>query len=420
MLDKLQNDRTDDNATPDFAAVDASPTARDIYYDHDSDADTPDVWRTILVSPQGFGGTSIFALDVTDPRDDQWKVLWETTVAPDSTDPATPGGGMGYAYRVSLDKVKWPVKDVDDADNDGNTDEIIGYESKWMVFVATNYAAKEGGFGGLHVFALDLETGARVWGFSSQYSTPNNDIPGAVTTVDLDNDAHADRVYVGDINGRMWELEAHDGSNPYGTYLDETDPSNPISFQIPLFDAGVGYPVTVSPAVLMHNGHAILVFGTGGTDWAVNTNTYKIYGVDATAAKNDWDDMSQSEKNAYYLTHNAASTPAWEISLAAGEKVWSTPTIAAGQIWVITSSGSMESVDPGSESAGSSKLRRLDLSGDVQETMDFTNKKIRGSLFVSNNHVYMTTLDNEIIQLGNGDFTTGTGNRVVLKSWRHE
>ena len=411
LLSKLQNDRSDPYATPDFAAVDASATARDIYYDHDSDSNTPDAWRTILVSPQGFGGTGIFALDVTDPDHDQWKVLWETTVLPADTTPATPGGGMGYAYRASLDKVKWPVLE------DG---EVIRYESKWMVFVATSYAAKVDGFGGVHIFALDLATGARVWGFSSQYGTANNDVPGAVTTIDLDNDSHADRVYVGDINGRMWELEAHDGSNPYGTYIDASDPYDLKYFQIPLFAAGVGYPITVSPAVLMHNGHVILIFGTGGTDWAVNTNTYNIYGVDATDAKTDWDALSQSEKNSYYQTNKAASTPAWSFALAAGEKVWSTPTIAAGQIWIVTSSGSMEGADPGADSAGSSKLRRFDLSGDIQQTIDFNNKKIRGSLFVSNKHLYLTTFNNEIIQLGDGDFAAGIGNRVVLKSWQHQ
>ena len=83
LLDKLKNDRTDPNAVADFAAVDASPTVRDIYFDpdHDPDADIPVAanpsWHTILVCPQGSGGKTVFALDVTDPAD--WKVLWEIT-----------------------------------------------------------------------------------------------------------------------------------------------------------------------------------------------------------------------------------------------------------------------------------------------------------------------------------------------------
>jgi hypothetical protein len=419
LLGKLQNDRSDPYATQDFAAVDASPTARDVYWD--SDDDGVKEWRTILVSPQGFGGTSIFALDVTYPRYDKWKLLWETTVLPNDTTPATPGGGMGYAYRVAMDKVKWPVLEDGDANGNGIPNEIIGYEAKWMVFVATSYAQKVDGFGGLHIFGFDLKTGERVWGFSSQYGTSNNDVPGAVTTIDLDNDTFADRVYVGDINGRMWELEAHDGSSPYGTYVDDSDPDDIKYFQIPLFDAGVGYPITVSPAAIMHNGHAILVFGTGGADWAEITNTYNIYGVDATRAKTDWDALSESEKSDYYQTNGGATTAAWTIPLGAGEKVWSTPTIAEGQIWIVTSTGSMESDNPGTDSiGGSSTLRRLDLDGIAVGTPYSFNKKVRGSLYVSNKHLYMTTFDNEIIQLGDGVFTAGTGNSVVLKSWQHQ
>jgi Tfp pilus tip-associated adhesin PilY1 len=420
LLGKLQNIRGDLYTTQDFAAVDASPMARDVYYDHDSDPNTPDVWRTILVSPQGSGGTTIFALDVTDPTDGNWEVLWETTVLPGDTTPPTTGGGMGFAYRAALDRVK--VQKLD-----GNGDPIYDsygypiYEVKWMVFVATNYAQKVDGFGGVHIFAFDFETGDRVWSFSSQYGIPNNDLPGAVTTMDFDGDTLADRVYVGDITGRMWEIEARDGSNPYGTYVDDSDPNNPLTYQIPLFDAGVGYPITVSPAIVMHNGHVILVFGTGGADWASITNTYNIYGVDATGAKTDWDAMSESEKNSYYQTNNGATTAAWTVPLAVGEKVWSTPTIAAGQIWIVTSSGSMESDIPGQDSVGgSSKLRRLDLNGVVVGTPYSFNKKVRGSIYVSNKHLYMTTFDNEIIQFGDGVFTAGTGNNVVLKSWHHQ
>jgi hypothetical protein len=131
--------------------------------------------------------------------------------------------------------------------------------------------------------------------------------------------------------------------------------------------------------------------------------------------------MSQSEKNSFYQTNKGASTAAWTIALAAGEKVWSTPTVAAGQIWIVTTTGSMESGIPGDDSGGgSSTLRRIDLSGAIQDTKEFADKKIRGSIFVSNGHLYMTTINNEIIQLGDGIFAAGTGNKVVLKSWQHQ
>jgi hypothetical protein len=420
LLGKLQNVRGDPNAVQDFAAVDASPTAVDIYYDHDADSNTPDEWRTILVAPQGFGGTGLFALDVTNPTDGNWKVLWETTVLPGDTSPATPGGGMGYAYRASLDKVKWPDEiEVDDANGNGISNEVLSYKPRWMVFVATSYAEYALGKGGIHVFAFDLQTGDRVWGFSAENATSDNDIPGAVTPFDIDEDDFVDRVYVGDVNGRMWELNAIDGSNPYGTYSDTSDPIDIVEYQVPLFSAGVGNPISVSPAIIMKNGHVILIFGTGGADWASASQAYNIYAVDATAAHTVFSNATQTEKNTIYETHQAASGATWTLPLAVGEKVWSTPTVAAGQIWVVSSSGFMEGSDPGSDIGGSSKLRQIDLDGSIVGTPFIFNKKVRGSLYVANGHLYMTTFDNEIIQLGDGDFATGVGNRVVLKSWLH-
>ena len=107
LLGKLKNNRSDPNAVQDFAAVDASPTVRDVYFDHDNNGTKE--WRTVLACAQGFGGKSIFALDVTDPN--AWSVMWE------ATDTAAPGGGMGNAYGVAIDKVKWPVRDAQQPDH---------------------------------------------------------------------------------------------------------------------------------------------------------------------------------------------------------------------------------------------------------------------------------------------------------------
>ncbi|MGA1870713.1 MAG: PilC/PilY family type IV pilus protein [bacterium] len=121
LMGRIKNDRTDPVAVKDFAAVDGSPTAKDVFFDHDGDGDSE--WRTILVCTEGFGGNYLFALDVTDPNN--WSYLWETT------DPYAPGGGMGHAYRCAINRVKEPVLNEDE--------ELIGYEGKYMVFVATGY-----------------------------------------------------------------------------------------------------------------------------------------------------------------------------------------------------------------------------------------------------------------------------------------
>jgi hypothetical protein len=140
--------------------------------------------------------------------------------------------------------------------------------------------------------------------------------------------------------------------------------------------------------------------------------------VDATAAV----DLDQNDKDDNAKAFGAAIDAIWSLATADGEKVWSSPTIAAGQIWIVTSFGTMESADPKSDTAGSSNLRVLDL-GTGQNIWDDPLQigKVRGSIYVSRKHVYMTAFDGEIIQIGHAtDFSAGTANRVVLKSWLHQ
>ena len=463
LLGKLKNDRTDPNATQDFAAVDGSPAVKDVYYDHDGNQGTADQWRTILVSTEGRGGNYVFALDVTDP--DNWSVLWELTVeailsyagsggfSPGDTVTGETSGAtgevvaddtengelsleatvgsfqngetvfedldndgtldpnedsvtvtqkveMGHAYRASVNRVKWPVKD--------HKGDITGYEQKLVVYVATGYLNIAEDHGGINVFAFDLTTGDKLWHFSDQYVDAVNDIPGAVTLFDTTGDQFVDRVYVGDMNGRLWELDAMDGTNPHGT-----EDVEGVTKQIPLWNAGVGNPISVSPAIIRDSGHVVLIFGSGGADWAADDQAYSIYAVDATELK---------ETPTYA---EGAGTLLWEQTLDEGEKVRSTPTIAAGRIYVATASGTMESTDPGEDVAGSGYLYSLDLkTGDKAWTSDDNPEgrvdvgKGLSSVYVDRRHVYLTTINNEIRQIGDDDFTAGQANNVLLKAWR--
>lgn len=111
------------------------------------------------------------------------------------------------------------------------------------------------------------------------------------------------------------------------------------------------------------------------------------------------------------------------MQLDVGEKVWSSPTIAAGQIFVATSTGSMESSDPRDDIAGTGNLYSISLDpgegGGAAVTWKIDDiGKVRGSLYVSRHHIFLSTIDNEIIQVGDEDFSEGNINNVVLKSWR--
>jgi hypothetical protein len=480
LLFKLKNDRTDPNAAQDFAAVDGSPTVKDVFYDHDGNPSTADQWRTILVCPQGWGGNYVFALDVTDP--DNFSVLWEVTadtmlhytgtggfstgakimgetwkatgeVVTDDTvnkiltirDPVgefkvgkkvfVDGDGdghydagefnvtvsqidkvgLGHAYRASLNRVKWPVKD-----GQGN---ITGYVPKWVVYVATGYLNIAEDQGGISVLAFDLATGNMLWNFTDEYLSSVNDIPGAVTLFDSDGDNFMDQVYVGDMEGRLWELDAVDGTNPNGTGEITID-GDTITKQMPLWNAGVGKPISVSPAITRVNGHVILIFGTGGADWAANDQAYSIYAVDATEKQVSpvyWDAVDEQ---------GGSGTLLWQQTLAAGEKVWSAPTIAAGRVYVATYTGTMESDDPSKDLAGAGYVYAFDLETGAKSWQDEDSEdeniqqgrlgifKSRGSIYVDSQHLYLTTIEKDIIQIGDGNFIAGNANNAVLKAWR--
>jgi Tfp pilus tip-associated adhesin PilY1 len=302
-----------------------------------------------------------------------------------------------------MNKVKWSYQDVDDEDGDSDTTEILT-TAKWVVFVATGHARIVSGHGGVNVFAFDLLTGDRLWYFSENYADAVNDTPGAVTTFDIDDDGLVDRVFVGDMNGRMWELNAVDGTNPNGT-----ETVGGVEKQIPLWNAGVGSPISVSPAITRIN-PVILVFGTGGTDWAANDQAYKIIMVNA------------SDKQSSPTYTGGAGTLLWEKTLAVGEKVWSAPTIAAGQVYVATAFGSMESGDPRddvpNEGDSTGNLYSLDLKTGSESWSLTDVGKTRGSIYVDRQHVYLTTIDNQLKQIGDGDFSNGQANNVTVRDWR--
>jgi type IV pilus assembly protein PilY1 len=379
LLELLQNDRTDPNAVQNFAAVDGSPTARDVFYDHDNNPDTAKQWRTILVCAEGLGGKYIFALDVTDPNN--FSLLWEIT-----------DNDMGHGYRTAIGKVK------------------SGEELKWMVFMATGNASIVAEHGGINIFAFDLISGAEVWHFSNDYSDAVNDIPGSITLFDTDDDTFVDRVYVGDMNGRMWALEALTGTNPYGTVQSGDD----MGKQIPLWNAGVGNPISVSPAIVRVN-PVILVFGTGGTDWAATGQHYYVYAV-TTQERDD------PENPPSYA--GGAGTLYWDqqFELPLGEKVWSTPTIAAFNIYLATAIGTMESGSPRNDlaSAGQDTGTFYSISlEDGSQNWSINNiGKVRGSVFVDKQHAYLTTIGNEIIQIGGDTFPPDAVINVVLRAWR--
>ena len=181
----------------------------------------------------------------------------------------------------------------------------------YAAFLATNEpvsnASTEGNPGttgdGFYVFAIDIPSGQKIWEFNNPYDKVNdsavmasaldNSPPAGVTLVSKAGTALIDTVYVGDLEGSMFELNAQDGTNNTsyanalttapGTYatkctanglgcnfaLINADGYDPNSQPQPISTAGTVFDVatdaTASSPFYNYIGQTLLAFGTAGT-----------------------------------------------------------------------------------------------------------------------------------------------------------
>lgn len=174
-----------------YSYVDATPRAFDVVIKGD--------WRTILVGGLGKGGTSYYALDVTDAGGvaneaggAQQKSLWEFT-----------DDNMGYTYgRVILAKTnaeKW---------NDGPGKE------KWVAIIPSGYnngkdsGQPKSGTGKGYLFFVDLETGKKLHEIVTSEGSPDTPL-GLVHIggyVEKYTNQLVTAVYGGDQQGNLWRF----------------------------------------------------------------------------------------------------------------------------------------------------------------------------------------------------------------------
>ena len=355
------------------AGVDGSPQVADAFLD---DGKGIKSWRTVLAVTCGqtFGGT-VDLLDVTDPLNPAW--LWTGSSSTGSGAYAM-GAASGAAF--GLVRQAGPLS---------------------LVYVATNNAGSGGN--GFNLYALDASNGQVVWQWNRSYtrhvsgstSLVPNEVPGVPAVTNTSGDgAFDDLVLFGDLDGRLWRVDAT---------LKSGAPSTP------LFDAGAdGFPFGGSIAIYRDaTTQRLVAFGaTGGRDWVPNTLTPFVLAVEAERFQNGV---------------SGAGVVLYRTNLAAGESVYAAPLVVGNDAYLITSFGSLGgSINGSSGDAGN--VRRINLTnGSVDLTAAV--KKGAGAVSLELDGSVVATSAAGISNLGNAgrDATSvALENRtrpVIVQAW---
>ncbi|WP_163996187.1 hypothetical protein [Pyxidicoccus caerfyrddinensis] len=292
------------------ARVDSAPVVRDVFADFVGTGRRE--WRTVLVANVGRTGRDLFALDVTNPlkpallwhlvgshaqtgafpphapvvltdRDTggtQWTVKWHEPssvfkLAPQADVGRLPTGlydysELGGARGLSMGRVRQ------------------GLEPTYVVFAASNSSGATGSPAkGIEVFAIDVANGQKLWQWEQPYTQAWVDNTSPIAPTVLSDTGGAARVYVGDMEGRVWELEGATGMNVnvvrMGPSCSDTSPCKyaaldtgstntdprPITTNVAV--AQMPATVTAGSAFANYPGESLAMVGTGGVPWVPAT-----------------------------------------------------------------------------------------------------------------------------------------------------
>ena len=327
--------------------------------DGDGDIDADDDDRVIVICGQRKGGTSYFALDVTNPLYPKflWRISGSSAFSPDVVI-----SEMGESWsEPQFGRVK-----TTDSDAVGTPVFFIGGG-----FSSDNSVGKV-------VLAIDVFTGAVVKKFYNDTvlnTDMNYSIPSTVNVVDEDNNGFVDKVYVGDLGGQLWRIGKFDqdaaGNTLAFPYSNENINSwnGQVIFRAPTY---VYNSVTTPrrfyspPSVTLERGYDLVLIGTGDRELACNNDTAadRIYGIKdshayATLTETDLVDVTDPSTTPPDLDipgdvdSNGSTDKGWYIQLvdsggaAIGEKSLAKGTVYYKVLYITTFSPSADPCLPG-------------------------------------------------------------------------
>jgi type IV pilus assembly protein PilY1 len=164
----------------------------------------------------------------------------------------------------------------------------VGLEPVYAVFVASSSSgAGAAPSKGIQVFAIDAATGQKLWQWQQAYTSVLVDNTAPVAPTVLMDTSGAARLYVGDMEGRVWELDAATGMNTnvvrlgpvcsvsapckYAALDAGATPSQPQPISTNVALARLPRAITAGTAFAGYGGELVALVGTGGADWVPDT-----------------------------------------------------------------------------------------------------------------------------------------------------
>jgi type IV pilus assembly protein PilY1 len=199
--------------------------------------------QTILIFGQRRGGNRYIALDISAADDP--KFLWE--ISPSRT---------GYEELGQT----WSTPRI------GKVKDGLG--EKWVAFIGGGYddthedpvpaIPPDATAKGTAIYVVDILTGDPIWVYSknTKNAAMTYSIPSDIACVDTNGDNFIDRLYVGDMGGRMWRFDVKD--------VGEKD--DPTKWKGKIIFTGSGkifYPPDVSLERDTNGNYEMIYFGTG-------------------------------------------------------------------------------------------------------------------------------------------------------------
>jgi type IV pilus assembly protein PilY1 len=270
--------------------------------------------KKIIIFGLRRGGSHYYALDVTDPENPRF--LWKIG-------PETPGySEIGQSWSTPhIGKIRF-----------GTSAKVVcfiggGYDENQDKKLVTADDKK-----GRAVYVIDILTGEQIWRWD--YGRDPNmkySIPSDISRVDTSGDGFIDRLYVGDMGGRMWRFDIKDP--------DTNAWSGRIFFNSNISVGSGRRKIFYPPDMTSEKGYEMVFFGTGDREHPNDTSvTNRFYalkdrGPNTTLSEGDLEDVTNGLSN-----KDLENKEGWFINLEAnrGEKAAGGTVVGFGVVYFTT------------------------------------------------------------------------------------